>query len=115
MQGTNLRRYLQKVAKHHGLEFEVLEYGMAEDPGTRDYDDDDDDDGATFYVTHLREPVLHSISHFKYQGRWDCEQLVKNASYVPREADALKLETWTSENGHAHQPSQCKRGRELDF
>ena len=23
-QGTNLRRYLQKVAKHHGLEFEVL-------------------------------------------------------------------------------------------
>lgn len=38
-----------KVAAHHGLQFAVTEYDMAEDPGSHD--------DATFYVTHLREPV----------------------------------------------------------
>ena len=38
-----------KVAVHHGLQFAVTEYDMAEDPGSHD--------DATFYVTHLREPV----------------------------------------------------------
>ena len=58
LQGTTLRRYLQKVAAHHGLNYKVFEYGMAEDPGS--YEDE-----ATLYVTHLREPVSRSISHFK--------------------------------------------------
>ena len=49
LQGTTLRRYLQKVAAHHGLKYKVFEYGMAEDPGS--YEDE-----ATLYVTHLREP-----------------------------------------------------------
>lgn len=98
------------MASHHGLRFEVLEFGPADDPGSRI---GDDDDGATLYVTHVREPVSRSISHFKYQGRWDCEQLVKNSSYVPTESIAQKLETWNSENGHEHQgKSQCRRGKD---
>ena len=48
-QGTNLKDYFKRVAAHHGLEFASMEFEMAEDPGS--YDD------ATFYVTHLREPV----------------------------------------------------------
>lgn len=51
-QGTNLRFYLQKVAAHHGLEFAVTEYGVAEEPGSHSTSK-----GATFYVTNLREPV----------------------------------------------------------
>lgn len=110
-------RYFEKVAANYGLQFTNVEFDSAEDPGSAsaaaDYpppgssDDHDPDDGATFYVTHLREPVSRSISHFKYQGRWDCEQLVKNMSYVPREKDALKLETWTSEYGHEHDSHHC--------
>jgi len=50
--GTNLRFYLQKVAAHHGLEFAVTEYGVAEEPGSHSTSK-----GATFYVTNLREPV----------------------------------------------------------
>lgn len=44
-----MRNYFRKVAAHHGLQFDVHEYTMAEDPGTHDE--------ATFYVTNLREPV----------------------------------------------------------
>ncbi|KAL7537867.1 hypothetical protein ACHAWF_005930 [Thalassiosira exigua] len=61
-QGTNLRHYFRKVAAHRGLRFEAVEYDLAEIPGS--------DERATFYVTHLREPVARSISHFK------CEFLV---------------------------------------
>ena len=57
IKGTNLRRYFDKVAKHHGLQFKVIEYEMAEEPSTNDE--------ATFYVTHMREPVSRSISSFK--------------------------------------------------
>ena len=58
-----MRKYFEKVAAHHGLEYKVNEYIMAEDPGRlNDYDHDSDDDGATFYVTNMREPV--SISKY---------------------------------------------------
>ena len=49
-----------KVAAHHGLEFHSDEFVEAEDPRSS-YNDK----GATFYVTHMREPVSRSISHFK--------------------------------------------------
>lgn len=97
--GTNLGRYFEKVAAHYGLTFTIVEYDNAEYPGSRNIADDEGDE-ATFYVTHLREPISRSISHFKYQGRWDCEQLVKNSSYVPREGTAKKLETWNTTTGH---------------
>jgi len=60
-QGTTLRRYFEKVAAHHGLEYEAVEFFHAEDPSSHH----DHDDEATLYVTHLREPVARSISHFK--------------------------------------------------
>lgn len=61
LQGTNLRRYFRKVAAHHGLQFAVTEFDVAEDPGS--YDD------ATFYVTHLREPVSRDISQLALMCR----------------------------------------------
>lgn len=96
--GTNLQAYFKKVAEHHGLEFVFTEYAQAEDPGSHD--------DATFYVTHLRDPVNRSISHFKHSGRWDCRQLVKNHSFVPTEDNARKLETWNKTYGH--ESSFCK-------
>jgi hypothetical protein len=99
--GTNLGRYFEKVAAQYGLTFTIVEYDNAEFPGSHVVvDHDEEEDGATFYVTHLREPISRSISHFKYQGRWDCEQLVKNTSYVPHEDMANKLETWNTTTGH---------------
>ncbi|KAL9187203.1 hypothetical protein ACHAXT_010923 [Thalassiosira profunda] len=102
--GTNLRKYFQKVAAHHGLEFKAVEYDMAEDPGSSDV--------PTLYVTHLREPVSRSISHFKYEGRWDCKQLMNNVSFIPTEDNANKLESWNQSFGH--RPTSClyrKRNR----
>lgn len=47
--GTSLKYYMEKVAKHHGLEFASTEYEGSEVPGSNSV--------PTFYVTHLREPV----------------------------------------------------------
>lgn len=70
VQGTTLRRYFEKVAAHHGLDFKAEEYSMAEDPSSHD--------DATLYVTHLREPVSRSISHFKCK---DCLVLLLLIGY----------------------------------
>jgi len=93
--GTSMANYLVKVAHHHGLEFVHAEWIEAEEPGTHDV--------PTFYVTHLREPIARSISHFKYQGRWSCmHQLIKMKTndFVPTEDNAKKLESWNATGGH---------------
>jgi hypothetical protein len=91
-QGTNLKKYFQKVAKHHGLEFHFDEFVVAETPGSHD--------DATFYVTNLREPLARSISHFKYEGRWSCKEMTSNSSsYVPTEENANTLEDWSENYG----------------
>ncbi len=64
---------------------------VAETPGSHD--------DATFYVTNLREPLSRSISHFKYEGRWNCKGLTANASYVPTEENANTLEEWSENYG----------------
>ncbi|KAL7537977.1 hypothetical protein ACHAXR_008197 [Thalassiosira sp. AJA248-18] len=98
--GSTVHRYLSKVAQHHGLELKATEWTAMEEPGTYD-------DGATFYISHLREPVDRSISHFKYQGRWDCKDLSrKERKFIPSENNANKLETWNQTGGH--KPFECK-------
>lgn len=94
-----MHKYLDKVAQHYGLELKATEWAGMEEPGT-------DDDGATFYVTHLREPVSRSISQFKYQGRWDCRDLVYHKSFTPTTDNARRIETWNETGGHT--PYECK-------
>jgi len=53
-----MKRYFQKVAAHHGLEFASDEFTAAEDPGSADE--------TTFYVTHLREPVSLQNIHIHF-------------------------------------------------
>jgi hypothetical protein len=106
--GTSLAMYFAKVATHHGLKFQHDEWVVAEEPGTNI-----NDELPTFYVAHLREPVDRSISHFKYQGRWDCHDLLhmrlpdnKGKYFTPTEENSNKLETWNATGGHT--PHKCK-------
>lgn len=57
--GTSLAQYFKKVATHYGLGFQHVEWKAAEEPAA------EPSTKATFYVTHLREPVDRAISHFK--------------------------------------------------
>jgi hypothetical protein len=58
--GTSLKYYLEKVAKHHGLKFVSTEFDGSEVPGSSNE--------ATFYVTHLREPVSHKMLYIVIVG-----------------------------------------------
>jgi len=100
--GSSMHKYLSKVANHYGLELMAVEWSGMEEPGTYD-------DGATFYVTHLREPVDRSISQFKYQGRWSCADLVHGSrNFTPTEDNANRIETWNQTGGHTPF-DHCKR------
>ena len=97
--GSTMHQYMAKVAEHYGIKLEVTEWSAMEEPGTHDE--------TTFYVTHLRDPIDRSISHFKYQGRWNCRELVVHAKdFIPTEENAMKIETWNQTGGH--EQSQCR-------
>ena len=92
-----IRKYLKRVASHYNIDLTIQEHKYAKEevgsiPGT-------------FYITNLRDPVERSISHFKYEGRWDCKQLVKNKTFVAMKANARKFEDWKETNGFV--PSDC--------
>lgn len=97
--GSMIRDYLMKVAAHYSLHLEMQEFIHAsreEEVGSRN---------DTFYITNLRDPVERAISHFKYEGRWDCRQLALNKSYVANEDNARLFEEWNETNGFL--PSHC--------
>jgi hypothetical protein len=92
--GSTLRSYLKAVAEKYSLIFVVNEATKFEIAGNRN---------DTLYVTQVRDPVARAISHFAYENRWPCHQLVYNQSvFVPTKENALRLETWIhtdNENG----------------
>jgi len=88
-----IRKYLQKVAMQYHIDLEMVEFGHAartEEVGSRN---------DTLYVTNMRDPVERSISHFKYDSRWDCQQLVKNETFVATESNAQPFEAWNQTKG----------------
>jgi hypothetical protein len=96
--GTMIRKYLKKVAAHYSIDLTIQENKFAkEEVGSHPH---------TFYVTNIRDPVERSISHFKYEGRWDCQQLVKNHSFVPTKLNARRFEEWKETKGFV--PSPCE-------
>jgi len=96
--GTMLRKYLKKVALTHNINLQIQENKYAiEEVGSHP---------GTMYVTNLRDPVERSISHFKYEGRWNCRQMIKNAThYIPTLQNAMPLEKWCETGGFV--PSPC--------
>ena len=103
--GTMLRKYLKKVALTHNIQLQIQENKYArEEIGSQP---------GTMYVTNLRDPVERSISHFKYEGRWNCRQMIKNAThYIPTLQNAKKLETWNETGGFV--PSPCEEPFSFD-
>ncbi len=104
--GTMLRKYLKKVAQTHNIHLQIQENKYAREvvgshPGT-------------MYVTNMRDPVSRSISHFKYEGRWDCRQMIKNAThYIPTLENAQQFEKWVHTGGFT--PSPCDESFSFHF
>ena len=104
--GTTLRRYLLKVADYYDIHLKQQEGGPDELPWNR---------SDTLYVTHMRDPVNRSLSHFKYEGRWSCSRLM-NDQFVPTKDNAHTLEEWVHTEfqgsswtgGHAPTGADCK-------
>ncbi|KAL3823036.1 hypothetical protein ACHAXA_005224 [Cyclostephanos tholiformis] len=97
--GTMIRKYLRRVSSIYRIHLHVMEYKHAyhdEEVGSRN---------DTFYVTNLRDPIERSISHFKYDARWGCDNLVKNMSFVPTMSNANPFESWNKTGGYAE--SRC--------
>jgi len=106
--GSTVHKYLRKVADKYGIELKAVEWRGMEEPGTIF----ENNNTNTFYVTNIREPISRSISHFKYQGRWDCHDLVfaSKKNFTPTEENANSLLTWNRTAGH--EESKCKiKGR----
>jgi hypothetical protein len=91
--GTTLRSYLSNVATQYGLDFAVGEGGRFELPGSNEH---------TLYVTHFRDPYRRSLSHFEYEIRWTCQDLVYNTTFVPTLANAVNLISWIYEDHKNH-------------
>ena len=91
--GTTLREYLKSVADSLNIQFVATEGGHFEVPGS---------DENTLYVTHLRDPYKRSISHFEYEVRWPCLQLLKNESFVPTYDNEANLTAWIVEKEYFH-------------
>ena len=97
--GTMIRSYIQKVASHYKLNLHMQEVKHAsfhEEVGSRN---------DTIYITNIRDPVERSISHFKYEGRWDCRQMIHNKSYVATLDNARDFREWNETHGFV--PSEC--------
>lgn len=71
--GTTFRRYLNKVSKRYNITLDVRE-------GSNTVENPIDD--QTLYVTNLREPVARSLSHYKYDQRWSCRDLITK-TFIP--------------------------------
>ena len=81
--GTYLRRMLKDVTSIKNWTLVVREGSQGwEDPKRND----------TIYVTNLRHPVSRIISDYKYEGRWDCGQLMKNRTFLPSMDNSKSLE-----------------------
>jgi hypothetical protein len=95
--GSTLHSYLKAVARKYNLTFVVKEATKFEIPGKR---------GDTLYITHMRDPVTRAISHFSYENRWPCSQLVYNKSFVPTNENAFDFATWIYND---NKPGTCSR------
>ena len=80
--GSFLKRLLQHVAKRFHWTFDSREAMAVESPKRND----------TLYVTNLRHPVERSISHYKFEGRWNCPRLIYDKNYVPTMEDSKTLQ-----------------------
>ena len=106
--GSTLRGYLRKVSQKLGLEYIVHEgsimprkFLLPPPPSSSSSSRYSTlDKSGTFYVTHVRDPMQRTISHYKYEGRWPCHKLVaagnNNTSWTPTKKNARSFETFVN-------------------
>lgn len=46
--------------------------------------------------------------YFSDEGRWECNQLIYNHTFVPSEENAKKIDTWIHTGGHDHMTCKYK-------
>ena len=80
--GTFLKFMLRKFTMQHNLTFDSVEGNPVESPKRND----------TLYVTNLRHPVSRVMSHYKYDGRWNCKHMLITRTKESRP---------TAENAHS--------------
>lgn len=95
--GTTLRHFFQQVAQLHDWEFVANEGDPAEDPSRiltmASEEEQEQHRHNTIYVTNLRHPVSRALSQYKYEGRWNCKQLLQNKTlFVPTAENSRSLE-----------------------
>lgn len=82
--GTTLRYFFKGLTDLLGWELKVVEGTLAELPNRTD----------TLYVVNLRDPVERIISNYKFEGRWDCRQMLFNDSFAPSHQNQRTLEEY---------------------
>ncbi|KAL3906429.1 MAG: hypothetical protein SGILL_009274 [Bacillariaceae sp.] len=95
--GTTLRNFLKGVAQQMGWEFVPREGSRVEYPNRTD----------TLYVVNLRDPVARVISNYKYDGRWNCNNL-RNPKYNASYDDETPFEEWWDFHKQATVKGNCK-------
>ena len=94
--GTYVKNILTYVSKLYNLTLVKVE-GLQgwESPQRQD----------TLYVTNLRHPVSRIISDYKYEGRWDCGQIVSNRTFQPTLENSQSLKSFIEKSA---KPNGCK-------
>ena len=82
-------RYRQKQSKKHENDHGDGDHDHDGSIQTIINQDDKNWNGRTLYVTTIREPISRTISHYKYEHRWDCKEQLHNESFVPSASNVM--------------------------
>lgn len=85
--GSTMRVFFRALAKRFNLTVDTCEgCGHVEDPSQRN---------DTLYVTHLRDPVARALSHYRYEGRWNCKDGINHiGNFTPSAENAASLDNF---------------------
>jgi hypothetical protein len=62
-----------------------------------------------FNISLILSFIYLTMQTLTDEGRWECDNLEHNKSFIPTEENAKKIETWNSTRGHM--PFSCRRGK----
>jgi len=95
--GSTLRHVLSKIERKFHLEMAIHE-GSRTFNGTKDPSQDEviGSRSDTLYLTSIRDPVARALSHYKYEGRWDCRGIVER-TFTPTANNSQPLVDFVNE------------------
>ena len=99
--GSYIRRMLKLVEKRYNVTVRVKE-GDVDAPEIQEPPRSD-----TLYITNLRHPIERIVSDYKYEGRWDCRQLILNKTLFKPTADNSNTLQQYINITHRHNAKKC--------